>query len=202
MLDARSSGRTFIKGGSGMLSNKAVMLWVLSVIISLGMLFVPNAALAHGRDHDRDDWHHQWHDNGHHEGWYNHHGHDWHENEEEEEHEHRGYYQHPYPYGYGSGWTRPNYGSRWNGPVNEWNNSRHPGLMWACDSHGHHCHWARRLGYSSAYPQGGPNPYAFDGSYGEYPSYGNPYYGNEYYGNYSMGGLDSLLGPLLYGQQR
>jgi hypothetical protein len=23
-------------------------------------------------------------------------------------------------------------------------NPRHPGLYWACDSDGHHCHWARR----------------------------------------------------------
>lgn len=179
---------------------KAMVLWVFSAVVSVGMLATPNRALAHGWDHDGDGWRHQGHDNGRHEGWDNHHDRDRHENEEEEEeHEHQGYYQHPY--GYGSGWNRPNYGSRWNGSNNGRSNPRHPGVMWACDSNGHHCHWARRPGYSSAYPQIGPNPYALGGPYGGSGGYGNDYYGNGYYGNSSMGGLDSLLGPLLYGQQ-
>jgi hypothetical protein len=71
-------------------------------------------------------------------------------------------------------------------------NPRHPGLVWACDSQGHHCHWARRYGYNN-----------YNNGYGNnYGNYGNGYYGgnNGYYGN-SMGGLGSLLGPLFGGQQ-
>src|SRR5260221_13774366 len=72
-----------------MLSKKAIMLWVFSTIISVGMLAIPNRALAHGWDHDGADGRHQGHDNGRHEGWYKHHGHDWDEDEEEEQ-EHGG----------------------------------------------------------------------------------------------------------------
>lgn len=171
-----------------MTTKKAILAWVFSVIVGFGMLAIPSRAMAHDHDddgwggHDRG-WHRGW-DN--HPGWENHRGYGWGGNEdeedeeEEEEHEHEGYYQQPYgygyqPYGYG---RRYGYGLPRNGAGMV--NPRHPGLVWACDGDGHHCHWARRYGYNGSY-------------------YGNNYggYGNGYYGNAPMGGLGTLLGPLL-----
>ena len=171
-----------------MTTKKAILAWVFSVIVSVGLLAVPTRALAHdhddgGRgDHDRG-WHRGW---DHHPGWENHRGdrwgrnEDWEDEEEEEEHERGGYYQQPYqygyqPYGYGF-WPRYNYGFRRSGQGMI--NPRHPGLIWSCDSGGHHCHWSRRYGYSGGY-------------------YGNNYggYGNGYYNN--SGGLETLMRPLL-----
>lgn len=180
-----------------MISKKALIAWIFSAIVGLGMLAMPARALAHDWDHDGDGggWRHPRHDNGLHRGWYNHRG-----EAEEEEHEGGGYYRQPYGYGYGYGnqepdgdegygWNRPGYGYNWNGSLNGMVNPRHPGLYWACDSQGHHCHWARRagVGYRYRYPQYGVNPqYGYGSGY-------NPYYGN----NPAMGGLGSLVGPLL-----
>ncbi len=204
-----------------MISKKAIIAWVFSAVVGVGMLASPRRALAH--DHDGDGnggggHHQQWHhDNGQHRGWFNHQNNDGDEN--------RGYNQRYYGnrYGYGNGygygnqepddddggygWNQPSYGYRqpgygYNNPRSNWNgagmvNPRHPGLVWACDSQGHHCHWARRYGYNS-----GLSPFALNGLGNNYGNNGNGYYGgnNGYYGN-SMGGLGSLLGPLFGGQQ-
>ena len=176
-----------------MISKKAILAWVFSAIVSVGMLAIPGRALAHDHDEDHDGegwrghdrgWHRGWDDNR---GWNNYRGQNWGENEdeeEEEEHENGGYYQRPHGYGYqpyGYGYRqRYGYGFPRNGAGMV--NPRHPGLIWACDSQGHHCHWARRYGYNGGY-------------------YGNNDggYGNGYYGNQQMGGLGTLLGPL-FGQ--
>ena len=191
-----------------MISKKAILAWVFSAIVSVGMLAMPGRALAGDRDHDGDGWRHQQrHDNGLHRGGYNHRGGD---GDEEEEDEGGGYYQQPYGYGHGEpdgdegyGGNQPDYGSTWNGSSNGWVNRRHPGLVWACDSHGHHCHWARRYGSGYRYPQTGLNPFAFGGANNGNGYYGNnnSNYGNGNYGNSSLGGLGSLLGPLFGGQQ-
>jgi hypothetical protein len=179
------------------------------------MLAIPNRALAH--DHDGDGGH--GHDRGWHRGWDNHHGWENHrgrgwggdeDEEEEEEHEHEGNYQQPYGYGYqpyGYGYQAPyryGYGQRYGNrlPSNGAGmvNPRHPGLAWACDSQGHHCHWARRSGYNNyRYPQSNLNPFAFNGAYNGNGYYGNNYGGNGYNGNAPMGGLGTMLGPL-FGQ--
>ena len=192
-----------------MISKKTILAWVFSAIVSVAMLAIPGRALAHDHDGDGDGWgHKQWHhDNGQHRGWYKHQGGD-RDEDEEEEHEHRGYYQQPYGYGYGHqepdgdegyGWNQPRYGYNGNGMVNR----RHPNLYWACDSQGHHCHWARRYGSGYRYPQTGLNPFAFGGANNGNGYYGNnnSNYGNGNYGNSSLGGLGSLLGPLFGGQQ-
>ena|SRR5712671_3097924 len=207
-----------------MITKKAILAWVFSAIMSVGMLSIPSRALAH--DHDRDGngkgwhghdrgWHRGWEKHG---GWDNHRGRGWGGNEdeeEEEEHEHQGYYRQPYGYRYQQqpyrysypaphryGYRqRYGYGIPRNGAGMI--NPRHPGLIWACDSQGHHCHWARRYGYNNSYPQTGLNPFAFNGAYNGNGNgyYGNNYagYGNGYYGNQPMGGLGALLGPM-FGQ--
>lgn len=192
-----------------MTTKKAILAWIFSVIVSVGMFAIPGRALAHdhdgdgGRGHDHG-WHRGW---DKHSGWDNHRGRGWGEDEEEEEeeHEHQGYYQQPYGYGYGTPYgygyrQRYGYGIPRNGQGMV--NPRHPGLVWACDSDGHHCHWARRSGYNNyRYPGTGVNPFAFNGAYNGNGYYGNNYggYGNGYYGNAPMGGLGSMLGPL-FGQ--
>jgi hypothetical protein len=199
------------------MTKKAILAWVFSVIVSVGMLAIPGRALAHDHDGGEGGWH--GHDRGWHRGWDNHsgwgnqRGRGWggdEDEEEEEEHEHRGYYQQPYgygyqPYGYGYqapyqyGYGRRRYGYRLPSNGAGMVNPRHPGLVWSCDSQGHHCHWARRYGYNNTYPQGALNPFAFNGAYNGNGYYGNNYggYGNGYYGNAPMGGLGTLLGPLL-----
>jgi hypothetical protein len=204
-----------------MISKKAIIAWVFSAVVGVGMLASPSRALAHDHDGDGDGGggHHQQlhHDNGQHRGWYNH-----------QNNETRGYNQRYYGNGFGSGngysygnqepdgddgygWNQPNYNYRqpgygYNYPSNGAGmvNRRNPNLVWACDSQGHHCHWARRYGYNGY--NSGLNPFAFNGANNgyanNYGNYGNGYYGgnNGNYGN-SMGGLGSLLGPLFGGQQ-
>lgn len=167
-----------------MISKKAIMVGLFSAIVGVGMLAMPVRAMAHDWDHDGDGGRHGHHDNGNHNGWYNHGGND---EEEEEEHENRGYYQQPsYNYGYQQPWNDEeedenegygySYGNRYRYPTNGQGmiSRRNPGLVWSCDSQGHHCHWARRSGY------------------GAYNPYGNGYYGNSGYS--PLGGLGSLLG--------
>jgi len=199
-------------------TKKAILAWVFSVIVSVGILAIPSRALAH--DHDCDGGHghdHGWHRGwDHHSGWDNQRGRGWSgnedEEEEEEEHEHGGYNQQPYGYGYqpyGYGYQAPyqyGYGRRYGyrRPSNGAGmvNPRHPGLVWSCDAQGHHCHWARRFGYNNyRYPRANLNPFAFNSAYNGNGYYGNNYggYGNGNYGNAPIGGLNTLLGPL-FGQ--
>jgi hypothetical protein len=180
---------------AAVISKKAIVAWVFSAIVSVGMLVMPGRALAHDWGDD-GGWRHQQHDNGWHEGWSNHRGED---AEEGEEHDGRRYYQQqPYNYGYQQNEDEDEgygYGNGYNGygrqllPRNGQGrvNPRHPGLVWSCDSQGHHCHWARRYGYG----QSGVNPYG--GYYGN-SGYGNSYYRNNGYYGSPLGGLRSLLG--------
>jgi hypothetical protein len=202
-----------------MISKKAILAWVFSAAIGVGMFASPNRALAHDNDGDGGGrGHQQWqHDNGQHRGWSNH--------RDNDGDEHRSYNQRSYGnnYGYGNGygngnrepdaddgygWNQPNYGYRqprygYNYPSNGAGmvNRRNPNLVWTCDSQGHHCHWARRYGFNGS----GLNPFAFNGynnSYGNnYGNYGNGYYGGNNGGYGNSGGLGSLLGPLFGGQQ-
>ena len=193
-----------------MITKEAILAWIFSAIVSVGMLAIPSRALAHDHDGDGEGWHS--HDRGWHRGWDNHPGWDNHrgygwggneDREEEEEDENGGYYQQPYGYGYqqpyGNGY-RPRYGYGFPRNGAGMVNPRHPGLIWACDGQGHHCHWVRR-GYNYRRPQMGINPFAFGGGYNGNGYYGNNYggYGNGNYGNAPMGGLGTLLGPL-FGQ--
>lgn len=194
-----------------MISKKAIIAWVFSAAVGVGMLAVPSRVLAHDNDGDGRG-HQQWQrDNGEHRGWSNH--------RDNDGDEHRGYNLRPYGnnYGYGNGyrygnqepdaddgygWNQPNYGYQqprygYSYPSNGAGmvNRRNPNLVWTCDSQGHHCHWAQRYGSNGF----GVNPFAFSG-YNN--GYGSGYYGGNsgYYGN-SMGGLGSLLGPLFGGPQ-
>jgi hypothetical protein len=201
---------------------KAIVAGIFSAIIGVGMLAMPVKAMARDWDHDGDSGRHEHHDNGRHNGWSNYGGGNGWTNQrgdndgDERSYRGRGYYQQPGygyrhepdadDYGYGNGYGNSyGYGGRNNG----WNGNgmvsrRHPGLVWSCDSQGHHCQWAQRGGYG--YPQTGLNPFDGNNGYGNgygNNSYGNGYYGNSAYGNNGyygnnapMGGLGSLLGIL------
>jgi hypothetical protein len=120
-----------------MRKSKKILFAIFALIIGLSVA-MPMRALAddHGHDHDRHshEWHgdrHAWRGDGdrddHGRGW----RWDW-----ERDH-YRAYPMAPsYAYGYRRGYVQPN-GA---GMVNP----RHPNLRWACDSDGHHCHWAAR----------------------------------------------------------
>jgi len=188
------------------ISRKAILAGLFSAVVGIGMLAMPVRAMAHGWDHDGDGARHEHHDNGNHNGWYNHRG-------DEGRYQHRGYYapnqsyRYGYnhepdadDYGYGNGYygngygygNRYGYGNGYGYPSNGQGmvNPRHPGLIWACDSDGHHCHWASRTAYN--YGQTGLNPF---GSYYGNNGYGYNGYGNGYGNGYSpLGGLGSLLG--------
>ena len=77
--------------------------------------------------------------------WRHHHGWRW-------ERQHDYYRAYPYAappaYSYAPGYAYPNRPYRGYRYIPENGegmvNPRHPGLYWACDSDGHHCHWARR----------------------------------------------------------
>jgi hypothetical protein len=174
------------------ISKKAIIAGIFSAIIGVGMLAMPVRAMAHDWDHDSDG------NNGRHNGWYNHgsgnngwYNHRVEGEDEEEEHEGRGYYQPPnyghgyqgsedegYGYGnrYGYGYGRQLLPRNGQGMINP----RNPSLVWACDSQGHHCHWAQRYGSNYGYGNGyyGPNGYGVDGNRGM---------------NSPMGGLGALL---------
>ncbi len=181
-----------------MISKKAIIAGIFSAIVGVGVLAMPVRAMAHDWNHG-GGWGRGHHDNGRHNGWYNHGGgnNGWYNrggDGDEEGYQGRGYYAQPnYGYGYGQGEDEDDdgggygYGNGYGGGYGGGYgygamNPRHPGLMWACDSHGHHCHWARRAGYG--YGQTGVNPF---GGY-----YGNNAYGNNGYS--ALGGLGSLFG--------
>jgi hypothetical protein len=197
------------------ISKKTIIAGIFSTIIGVGMLAMPVRAMAHdwnhggGWGHGKGAWGRGHRDNGNHFGWYNHgpQNNGWYNRggDGDEGYRGSGYYGQPnYGYGYGGGDGDEDdgggygngygygggygnygggYGRAFGGAMV---NPRHPGLMWACDSQGHHCHWAQRPGYG--YGQAGLNPL---GGY-----YGNNGYGYNGYGNgYSpLGGLGSLFG--------
>ncbi len=85
---------------------------------------------------DDDDWHHR---DRHEWGWHhdrdddNHHAGRWYRDRDDDSYAHPGYgsYQR-----YRRGYLPPN----GEGMINR----RNPNFYWACDSQGHHCHWAPR----------------------------------------------------------
>jgi hypothetical protein len=184
-----------------MISQKTILSGFFSLMIGLALLVVPASAMAHDWDHD-SGWHH---DNGRHEGWERHQDrgdHDW-DHDRWRGGDYRsyrpnyGYGYHHEPdaddyyrpgYGYNNGfYQRRYYGRNGAGMINP----RHPNLMWACDTQGHHCHWAPRPGaayQSPFYPRYG---YAQPGAeYSAYDGY------NQGYG-YGANPLSSVIGPLL-----
>ena len=179
-----------------MISKKAILAGLFSLVVGAGMLAMPVQALAHDHDGDRG-WGQGHRDNGNHFGWFKHGDRD----DDAGRYQQRGYYQgnpgYSYnhepdadDYGYGGGYPNGAYGNRFGYPSNGQGmvNRNHPGLLWTCDSQGHHCHWATRPGYG----QTGLNP--FGGYYGNsgYSPYGNGYYGNNGYS--PLLGLGSLFG--------
>src|SRR5258708_3432627 len=108
---------------------KRILAGILAVMINLSMALPMRASADwddhyHG-DHHRD--HHEW-------RW-------------ERDHDHYRAYQYAPPpaYSYNPG---NRYGYRGYRAIPENGegmvNPRHPGLIWSCDSDGHHCNWARR----------------------------------------------------------
>ena len=111
-----------------------ILYGIFALVVGLS-LALPIRALAFDGDHDRDDGHHhEWrwdrdHDGDYHHAW----RWDW-------DHDH--YRAYPYaPSAYPNGYRYRNLPENGQGLVN----SRNPNLYWACDSDGHHCHWARRF---------------------------------------------------------
>jgi hypothetical protein len=115
---------------------KRIVSGIFALLVGL-TLIMPVRALA-------DDWHH--HDRDHH-GWdhdWDHHGwhhHDWDHHESRwQDHDHDRDRQSGYWPGYAYGNRGRSIPPNGQGMVNE----RNPNLYWACDSEGHHCHWAPR----------------------------------------------------------
>jgi len=99
-------------------SKKAIIAWIFSAIVGIGMLALPTRAFAHDWDQDDDGWHNSW---------YNHQG----EDEEEDEQENEDYQRPAYGYRYhqepdSDDYYQPGYGSNWNQSLNGWANPRHP----------------------------------------------------------------------------
>lgn len=97
---------------------KKIMAGLIAMTIGTTAAF-PTLARA-----DSDDWHHRDH-------------HAWHHHDNDAN-DYRGYQERPYApnYAYGRRYVPPN----GQGMINR----RNPNFRWACDSDGHHCHWARR----------------------------------------------------------
>jgi Ni/Co efflux regulator RcnB len=111
---------------------KRILSGIFALMVGL-TLMMPARALA-------DDWHH--HDQDHHDR--DHHASQWHDHDRDRNH---GYdhdrnrdYNHAYRPGYGYGNRGRSIPPNGQGMVN----ARNPNLYWACDSDGHHCHWAPR----------------------------------------------------------
>lgn len=100
------------------------------IALAIGM----TAALPMTATADSDDWHH--HD---YHAWHHHDYRDWHNRDHDDDDYYR-YGNRAYPpapaYAYRHKYVPPN----GEGMINR----RNPNFRWACDSEGHHCHWARR----------------------------------------------------------
>jgi len=211
------------------ISKKTIATWVFSAIVSVGMFAVPGRALADGWDHGHG-WHHAANEGGWH-GWDNHRRADEFARPGYRPPAYGYGYRQPYnpgwippvsnygapAYGYNS-YSQPAYGyNNYSQPAYGYNNygsglgipadgqgmtdPRHPGLVWTCNSGGHHCHWTARPGYrANSRALVNPNAYGrVNNGYnlGRYSSNNN--YANGYYGN-SQAGRGPLLGPL-FGQR-
>jgi Ni/Co efflux regulator RcnB len=104
-----------------MLKRKKILAGIFATVVALSAALPMSASAA-------DD---HWWDRNHHEHWDHHndaHYRDW---AWQRDHDHYRAYTYAPGYGYhanGAGMVDP----------------RNPRLMWACDSQGHHCHWAPR----------------------------------------------------------
>jgi hypothetical protein len=100
---------------------KKIMAGVIAMTIGASAA-LPGLARA-----DSDDWHHR-----------DHHAWRWRHHDHDADDYYRGYRPYPYApnYAYRHQYLPPN----GEGMINR----RNPNFYWACDSDGHHCHWARR----------------------------------------------------------
>ena len=109
-----------------MLKRKKILSGIFALVVGLS-LALPMRASADDHDHD----HHSY---DHHERWDQNHDHDAHYHEWRWDRDHDHYRAYTYAPGYG--FNQAN-GAGMVDP-------RNPNIMWACDSDGHHCHWAPR----------------------------------------------------------
>ncbi len=143
-----------------MSKRKKLLTGMFALIIGLSVA-MPMASADDAQHHDHDQDHHQTWDNGrnhyrdahhdrddHHSAW------NWrwdHDHYTASPYDRPSPYNRPSPYepnyAYGAGQRRPySRPGRAGIPANGQGmvDPRHPGLYWACDSDGHHCHWAPR----------------------------------------------------------
>jgi hypothetical protein len=127
-----------------MSKRKKILSGIFALIIGLSVA-MPMRASAEDHDHDRDYHHHEWRidrDRDHDRDWRwqrdgrwsRDYDRDWRWDRYED---HYRAYPHAPGYAYGQRGYLPRNGQ---GMINP----RNPNLFWACDSDGHHCHWARR----------------------------------------------------------
>jgi hypothetical protein len=129
-----------------MTKRKKILSGILALIIGCSVA-IPLRASADDRDHDRArhevrvdrDHDHAWRD--HDRDWRDHdHDRAWRDRDWRWDRYEDHYRAYPYAPGYAygaNGYIRPN----GQGMINP----RNPNLYWACDSDGHHCHWAPRF---------------------------------------------------------
>ncbi len=104
-----------------MLKRKKILAGIFATVVALSAALPMSASAA-------DD---HWWDRNHHEHWDHHNDEHYREWAWQRDHDHYRAYTYAPGYGYhanGAGMVDP----------------RNPRLMWACDSQGHHCHWAPR----------------------------------------------------------
>jgi Ni/Co efflux regulator RcnB len=104
-----------------MLKRKKILAGIFATVVALSAALPMSASAA-------DD---HWWDRNHHEHWDHHNDAHYREWAWQRDHDHYRAYTYAPGYGYhanGAGMVDP----------------RNPRLMWACDSQGHHCHWAPR----------------------------------------------------------
>ena len=104
-----------------MLKRKKILAVIFATVVALSAALPMSASAA-------DD---HWWDRNHHEHWDHHNDAHYREWAWQRDHDHYRAYTYAPGYGYhanGAGMVDP----------------RNPRLMWACDSQGHHCHWAPR----------------------------------------------------------
>jgi hypothetical protein len=116
-----------------MSKRKKILSGIFALIIGLSVA-MPLRASADDRDHHRD-WHAYHHD------WRGDH-HDWHWDRDHWRWDRYQDHYRAYPYAPGYAYGQRGYLSpNGEGMIDP----RNPNLHWACDSDGHHCHWAPRF---------------------------------------------------------
>jgi hypothetical protein len=118
-----------------MTKRKKILSGIFALIIGLSVA-MPIRASAEDHDHDRG-FHHGWRDHDH--DWGHGHDRDWDHDRDWRWDRYQDHYR-AYPYAPGYAYGRGYLPSNGEGMINR----RNPNLFWACDSDGHHCHWAPR----------------------------------------------------------